>query len=205
MPHELVDIEVEEISLVDQPANPLAQVVLLKRAAPAPSLLHRVRSSVWGREPATPLPAEAVPAAKREELPEGDDLSALKARLRLLEEERDLARLAKQAEALGAIGEPRALAPMLKALRQLSPAAADALERTLGAAAEQVSVGKLFAEFGHAGGEAASALERLDVKAATLRAAQPELAREQAFARVWNDPAHRELVQAYRAERNPRT
>jgi pyruvate dehydrogenase E2 component (dihydrolipoamide acetyltransferase) len=64
--------------------------------------------------------------------------------------------------------------------------------------------GKIFAEFGSAGGgegTGADANAELLAKAAELRKTKPELTEAQAFDKVYNDPSNRELAQRERTER----
>ena len=71
------------------------------------------------------------------------------------------------------------------------------------AKAEVEKTGKIFQEFGtaHVAKGDGSATDELVAKAADLRKAKPDLTPEQAFDKVYTDPANRELVDRERTER----
>ena len=208
MTRKLTELEIDEISLVDRPANPAAEVLLVKSADPPPRVGLAAR---LGR-------AIGVAKAGPEPLPpeDGDDAAALEARLAELEAEnaalRDRiaeleqgrpAELEKRAAAYAGIADPAALAPILAGLERTAPELAGRLERLLAAAQGRLGKGALYRGLGHAG-EGGSAWDRLVARADALRRREPDLKREQAFARAYADPDNRELVEAYRAERRAR-
>lgn len=57
----------------------------------------------------------------------------------------------------------------------------------------------IFKEFGTANGASGDPLSELEAKAAEYRKAHPELSKEQAFAKVYTDPANIEIVKRYKA------
>ena len=134
------------------------------------------------------LPAEIV--AK---LAENEDL---KKRLAVIEEREARSEFAKKAAALGmpeAFGET---------LRKIDKAALPEVEKAFKGLTAQVDTSTLFKEFGSAGAGTGDAYETLTAKAAELRKADPKLTQEQAFSKVYSDPANKDLVAL--EKKNPR-
>ncbi len=71
------------------------------------------------------------------------------------------------------------------------------------AAEAQLSTSKLFSEFGHGQIALGKAYDVLMGKAADLRKSQPTLTKEQAFAKVYEDPDNADTVAAYKRETSP--
>lgn len=67
---------------------------------------------------------------------------------------------------------------------------------------KQAETGKLFSEFGSSMAKQGSAYQSLVAKGEELRKSQPTLTVEQAFAKVYEDPANREMVALYKSEEN---
>lgn len=65
---------------------------------------------------------------------------------------------------------------------------------------KQIDTGKLFGEFGTNKGADGTALATLESKADELRKTETKLTKEQAFAKVYQDPANRELVAQHKQE-----
>ena len=216
MPSELTDLEIDEISLVDRPANPEARVVLVKSAAP-PAGGASVFGRLAGRMKAAVGATAEPPSAGDMAADEDDELEDLRRMLAELEAENaelrerleeqqqggQEAALRKRAGAFAELAEPAALTPILAALERSQPALAERLERLLAGAQARLAKGALFRELGHAA-TGGSAYDRLMQRAEALRRREPGLAREQAFARAYEDPENRELVRAYKAERQDR-
>jgi hypothetical protein len=75
------------------------------------------------------------------------------------------------------------------------------LEKVLKGLAEQVKTGKVFAEFGSSQAKTgATAYDDLMIKADELKKADPKLSKEQAFDKVFTDPANVEIKKRYDAE-----
>ncbi len=74
-------------------------------------------------------------------------------------------------------------------------------ETEIKALRKQASTGSLFATFGKSQSEGGSAMDALMGKADELRKTETKLTREQAFAKVYEDPANHELVKQYKGEK----
>lgn len=108
--------------------------------------------------------------------------------------------IASELKAAGVPGAPE-VAKSLMAV----PAgdAREALKKSFIASGEQIKKAALFGEIGNTGAEggADTALAKMNRLAAEVRKADPKLSQEQAFAKVYGDPAHSDLRKAYKAER----
>lgn len=152
----------------------------------------------------------ALPEPVRKELEAGKSAAADVAKMR---EETEVAEFAKRASDLGQGAEfgthLRTLAKNIGTEEDRTKAF-DAVMSTMAALNEQVRVGKLFGEFGSGSIITGSAYEQLMAKAdelmGTVNKALPTgskpLTKEQAFDRVYSDPANRDLVAKYKAEAN---
>lgn len=111
-----------------------------------------------------------------------------------LEEERELIDFGKRATAL-ALPEAE-FAKHLRAIVKAAPEAAEAVLKELSARTTQAREAGLFKEFGATGTGAVggTALEQLESLAAEAKKADTKITKEQAFAKVYADPANRELV-----------
>ncbi len=155
------------------------------------------------------------PVEKAVQLPEAVQKALAQAEedrkvLKALQEKDEAARFAKRAVELGA---PEAFGEVLRKAHAGDKEALAKLEAELGKAirgqAAQDRTSKLFAEFGKAGtGSGVSAYDQLIAKADELvgevRKSGKKLTREQAFAKVYQDPANRELVELYKRESEAR-
>jgi hypothetical protein len=132
------------------------------------------------------------------------DAEADRALLRTLVEKDEQATFAKRATELGLPVEQGEL------LRKAHRGDADAfksVEAIIGtmtkALREAQTTGKIFKEFGAQGEKGGtSALDELNAKADELRKSEKDLSQQQAFAKVYNDPANAELAKREKAERN---
>lgn len=129
-------------------------------------------------------------------LSENDEM---RKRLAVLEDKDTAAQFEKRAEGLGLKKEHGAI--MRKAYSGDAEAQKQ-LDALLKGLAEQVRTGKVFEEFGSSQGGAAakSAYDELVGKAQELRKTETELTKEQAFDRVYNDPANADLAKRHRDE-----
>lgn len=95
-------------------------------------------------------------------------------------------------------------APTLrKALQGGDPAARDALFKEISALRAQAESAGLFKEMGGTGAAAAGTAEAEALaKAAEVKKAHPTISDQQAFAKVWKDPANADLRKRYNAERS---
>jgi len=215
MPRELTDLEIDEISLVDRPANPAARVLLVKSEAAARragSVVGRlagvVKAAVGAAAPPPPDEGteeseEDAEALRRRVAELEAENAALLAELEALGAERE-ATVEKRAAAFAGLAAPAELAPILAALDLAAPGLSGRLERLLSGARARLEKGALFGELGYAGTPGGSAYDRLVQRAEALRRVEPSLAPEQAFARAYEDPGNRSLVDAYKAERTAR-
>lgn len=102
-------------------------------------------------------------------------------------------------KAAGVAGAPE----MAKTLMAVPAGATrDTLKKGMIASAEQLRKAALFGEIGGSSGAGPdSALAKLNALAAEVRKSDSKLTQEQAFAKVYSDPANTELRKAYKAER----
>jgi hypothetical protein len=135
------------------------------------------------------------------------DNEALQKRLQTIEDERALEVAKRDSKELG-MTATNAGEILMKARRgdlEAMKAWEDQCRQIAKAAKEIEKTGKIFAEFGTAQGTAAgsdgSAYAEMVAKAAELRKSKPELTEAQAFSKVTEDPANRELVARERDER----
>lgn len=148
-----------------------------------------------------------VQMEKRDELPESirkiiTEAEETKKQLAKLMEQQDLAEFAKKAQE---IGLPSSEAITLKKAYAGDAEAVTKLLTLVKAAKAQIDTGKLFEEFGGSGEHTnGTAMEELKAKADTLRKATPSLTADQAFAKVYEDPANKGLVEKERRENRPR-
>lgn len=155
------------------------------KMAPAARDAHIDANSIEKRLPAHIQKALADAAHDRETI-------------RKLQESADVTAFAKRAVDLGLA---EAQGEMLRKAHAGDKAALGEMERLLKGLVSQAATGKIFAEFGTAVGKThVSAEGELVEKGEEIRKAQPSLTKEQAFAKAFEDPANRDLVNAYREE-----
>ena len=148
-----------------------------------------------------------VQMEKREELPDSikkiiADAAANEKKLNELLEKQDLAEFAKQAKDLGL---PDTEAITLKKAYAGDKPAVDKLMSLVKAAKAQIDTGELFREWGGPGERTnGEAMEELKAKAAEYRKAHPELSEDQAFTKIYTDPANKGLVEKERSQNRPR-
>ena len=114
-----------------------------------------------------------------------------------IETERETERFEKRAVE---IGMSKAQGELLMKAHKGDAAALKKLEDVLKGLHEQITTGKLFAEFGSANAGAVDAYDEITAKAEVLRKAEPKLTIEKAKAKVIEDPANADLMKRYREE-----
>ena len=140
-----------------------------------------------------------LPEHVRKALAEHEDA---KKRLAKLEDERALDAFTKQAKD---IGLPDTDGATLQKAYRGDKDSVDKLVGYIKSANAAAKAAGLFKELGGAGGDnAATAYDELMAKADELRKKDTSLTREQAFAKVYGDPANAELTKRERAENRPR-
>lgn len=149
---------------------------------------------------------DALPEPVRKQLAEGQAAAELVAKM---QEDRDVEAFGKRAVELGQSTEfGKSLRLLAKGLGTLEErtAAYGMIEKALEAAAAQAKTAGLFKEFGTRGNGGGTANDELRLKAQELRDAvaksgsEKPMSPDQAFAKVYEDPANRELVLRYKAE-----
>lgn len=95
--------------------------------------------------------------------------------------------------------DTNAVGPQLRRLQLTDADLHKSVTEALKAANEQLKTAGIFQTVGKSSGDA-SAEDQLNVKAAELRAADPNMTKEAAFAKAVTDPANSELVKSYYAE-----
>lgn len=145
--------------------------------------------------------AAAAEVAKAELAKAAAEKEELAKRIAVLEHERELAAFQKTALDLGL---PQAKAEVLMKARKGDVAAVDEVFAMLKAANAANEEGEVFKEFGSSQGSASDdPIDQLKAKAAELRKLKPELSEQQAFARVYTDPANAKLAKAERRANRP--
>jgi hypothetical protein len=128
----------------------------------------------------------------------------LTADLQKSEDARSEAAFAKSAEAYSMVGAPADVGKLLHGINKADPKLAEGVVAILKTAQERIAKGGLFTEIGNGGGANAggSALDQLNKLADTLKKTDTtgKLTQAQAFAKAYEDPANRELVQRYKEE-----
>lgn len=147
--------------------------------------------------------APAAPTVAPEVQKALDENADLKKRLAVLEDERALAKFVIEAVDLGI---PASKAEILMKADRGDKEAVGELKQLLKAAYAAAEAGAVFKEFGGSGRgvDANDPNAAIWAKADELRKTQPELSREQAFAKVYADPANKELAKRERRENRPR-
>jgi hypothetical protein len=144
---------------------------------------------------------------KRDDLPEDvrkklDEHDELKKRLAALEDGKALEGFKKQAIEAGL---PEADGETLQKAYRGDKSAVDKIVDVVKALTAQVKAAGLFKEVGdrRTGGAVITAYDELVGKADELRKTETSLTKEQAFAKVYADPANAELVRRERGENRP--
>lgn len=146
--------------------------------------------------------------AKRDELPEHvrkqlEEADDMKKRLKALEDKDELTALSKRAIDAGLLEADGAT--IQKAYRG-DRGAVDKILDVVKALTAQVKAAGLFKEIGDGrdnGGKGNSAYDELVAMADELRKKDPSLTKEQAFAKVYSDPANADLAKRERSENRP--
>jgi hypothetical protein len=146
--------------------------------------------------------------AKRDELPEHirkqlADADEMKKRLAVLEDKDELAAISKR---VIEIGLPEAEAATIQKAYRGDKGAVDKILDVVKALTAQVKAAGLFKELGDGrdnGGKGNSAYDDLMIKAEEMRKKDTGLSKEQAFAKVYADPANADLAKRERAENRP--
>lgn len=126
------------------------------------------------------------------------EVEDLKKRLAVSDERDAIATFGKRAKDLGL---PEAHGEVMRKAYGGDAEAIKKHEDMLKGLAEQVRTGKVFAEFGNSqGGGTQTSYDQFVAKAAELRKTQPTLTPEQAFDKVYNDPANVALREGHKAE-----
>lgn len=132
---------------------------------------------------------ESLPEPLRKQLEAG---KASEERLAKFEAERETEVFGKRASDFGL---PVEMGKHFAVLAKANPDAWAAVEKAINTLATRSDMAVLFKEFGTSQGTAVgSAMDQLNEKAAELRKTQSGLTEAQAFAKVYEDPANRELV-----------
>lgn len=126
------------------------------------------------------------------------ELATAKATLAKREEESTVASFEKRATGLGF---PAAFGATLRKAYSGDAAAQALVEKEMTALRKQAEAGGVFSELGKRGGTHGTAYAELTAKAEELRKSQPTLKQAAAFAKVYEDPANREIVKRYNEER----
>jgi hypothetical protein len=151
--------------------------------------------------------AKLVKKAEPEVSPElkkvQDENADLKKRLEAVETDREIAKFAKRAEDMGL---PATQGEVLRkaVAGAKDPAAVEAIIKMLSDNIALANEGGVFKEFGSAQGKTGDALDQLNAKAEELRKKDPKLTSEQAFVKVYADPANAKLVREERNANRPR-
>lgn len=149
--------------------------------------------------------AKLIEKAKKVPDPIQKQLDEQAARIKKQDDElaklRDDREMAEFTEIAKAANLPVDIAKHLRDIKKASGDAFEAVMKEVRALQEQVKTGKLFTVIGGSGGgNADSAFGKMEAKAAELRKADPALTKEQAFTKVYDDPANADLVRQYRQE-----
>lgn len=144
--------------------------------------------------------------AKREELPDHirkqlEEADDLKKRLKALEDKDELTVLSKRATD---VGLPEVEGATIQKAYRGDKTAVDKILDVVKALTAQVKAAGLFKEIGDGrDGGSNSAYNELVAKAEELRKKDPNLTKEQAFSKVYSDPANADLAKRERAENRP--
>lgn len=126
-----------------------------------------------------------------------DRLTAQAVEIAKHKETEDAAAFAKRAVAAG---QPEAFGAILRKAYAGDATAQAEVERTMAALKKQAEEGGLFRTFGSGSAAPGSALEKLNTAASELRKRDTGLTQAQAFSKVYEDPANKDLVKQYKQE-----
>lgn len=125
------------------------------------------------------------------------DAAADRVKLAKLLEKDEITTFGKRAVS---IGLPEEYGDTLRKAYSGDATAISKIEQTIKGLTEQVKTGKIFEEFGTAKGATSTAEDQIMAKAEELRKVNPKLSQQQAYTKVYTDPANRELVSLAKRE-----